>query len=505
MNSIKDLFSITDGMSREQIEEVAKRFRKILENSNDGLIVFNADFKIKYANPMACNFLEIEQEEMLGCHIQGFLGREEFVNIKELCKFSKENNSKICSNIEFPSTSGFLRNFEICIYSEVNGNSGLTNLYLNDRTRLSKALDELSNRNTFLNNVLDSSPDGIIAADMKGRIILFNKGAQDMVGYSEDEALTKLHVAQLYPEGEARKIMRRLRSDKFGGKGRLIRHQLEGISKDGTKIPLSLSGSIIYDEKKNESGTLGIFTDMRQETKLKRDLKAREEELIQAEQMASLGKLAAGVAHEINNPLTGILTFAEELIEDAQENDPLLEDYKIIHQEALRCREIVRDLLDFAKHDKPEMRPMDVNSIVMQSFSLVKRLASFRNIEITHNLQNSLPLVIGDTIQLQQVFLNMMVNASEAMTEGGELYIATKTLPDTKEIDVSFSDTGPGIPLNVLKNIFEPFFSTKGGKTNGLGLAVSWGIVENHHGRVVVDTAEGQGTTFHVLLPWASR
>jgi len=505
MSRNKDLFLITDDMPIENIVQVANRFRQILENSNDGLVVFDPELIIRYVNPMASSLLEIEEEKLLGSSIRDVLGEEPLENILELCGFSRENNSKICSNIELASNAGFIRNFEICIFSEGLDESGLTNLYLSDRTRLSKALDELGNRNTFLNNLLDSSPDGIIAADMKGRIILFNKGAQDMVGYSEEEALTKIHVTKLYPEGEALRIMRRLRSPKFGGKGRLIRHQLIGIAKDKTNIPLSLSGSIIYDEKRNEAGTLGIFTDMRQQTKLKRDLKAREAELIRAEQMISLGKLAAGVAHEINNPLTGILTFAEELVEDADKKDPLLEDYKIIHREALRCREIVKDLLDFAKHDKLEMKALDVNAIVMQTFSLVKRLASFRNIEITHNLSDDLPLVIGDHIQLQQVFLNMMVNASEAMSDGGELYIATKVIKDTKEIDVTFSDTGPGIPLNVLENIFEPFFSTKGGKTNGLGLAVSWGIVENHQGKIEVDTAQDQGTTFHVILPRANR
>jgi signal transduction histidine kinase len=279
-----------------------------------------------------------------------------------------------------------------------------------------------------------------------------------------------------------------------------MRHRLTGLHKNGTRIPISLSGSIIYNEDGDEVATVGIFTDLRQIRDMERELEKKERELIESDRLASLGKLAAGVAHEINNPLTGILTFAEDLLEDSEEEDPRREDYKVIHHEALRCREIVKGLLDFARQDKITQQPLHINPIVMQNFSLVKRLASFQNIEITHDLADDLPVVVGDPTQLQQVFLNMMVNASEAMPQGGELYIATRLTLENM-VDISFSDTGDGISPEILKNIFEPFFSTKGGKTSGLGLAVSWGIIQQHGGQIDVETALGQGTRFHILLP----
>jgi PAS domain S-box-containing protein len=505
MSSPNALFHISPSLTAQELTEVADRFKSVIDSSNDGILVFDEQYRICFVNDGATFFMDATLEEMAGQPLSKFMGEEEFANIQDLCESARANQVKICSTVVHKAIRGENRHLEVCIAANNESGSGLTHLYMSDRTQLNNALNELRNRNVFFNNLIDSSVDGIIAADMRGKIILFSRGAQGMIGYTEHEALTQLQVWSLYPDGEAKNIMKMLRSDKFGGHGRLMRHRLKGVTKNGKAIPLSLSGAIIYDEDGNEVATVGIFTDMRLIDKMGRELKDTQAELIRAEQMASLGKLAAGVAHEINNPLTGILTFAEELIEDAKEDDPLLEDYKIIHQEALRCREIVRDLLDFAKQDQMAARPMNISQVVMQTFSLVRRLASFQNVEITHNFWKEPLYVVGDPTQLQQVFLNMMVNAQEAMPEGGELYIASRPSSDGKQVEVSFSDTGPGIPPETLTKIFEPFFSTKGGKTNGLGLAVTWGIIESHGGRIEVDTAMNQGTTFHLWLPTAEE
>ena len=503
MDRKQDLFDIGDGQDAKKAAAVANRYRRILESSRDGIIAFDSDHIIHFANPEAALLLDTTLVKMTQQSMEVLLGSENFRIIRDLAESCTGNQSKICSTVTLITRRGKERHLEICISCDRDQGIELYSLHLSDQTELNEALSELRQRNAFFNNLLDSSVDGIIAGNMRGKIVLFNRGAQELLGYTNEEAMTKLHITRLYPEGEAGKIMENLRSEKYGGKGRLSRQRLIGIAKDGQKIPISLSGSIIYDDNGNEFATVGIFTDMRTFDKMERELSKKQRELIQSERMASLGKLAAGVAHEINNPLTGILTFAEELVDDSDKNDPLYDDYKIIHRETLRCREIVRNLLDFAKQDRLVMRQANINHIVMLTFGLVRRLASFRNIEITHNLAEELPAVICDPHQLQQVFLNLMVNASEAMESGGELYIATRTRKEGSEVEISFSDTGDGIPPEVLPKIFEPFFSTKGGKTNGLGLAVSWGIIEQHGGRIELDTAMGLGTTFHVFLPGA--
>lgn len=230
-------------------------------------------------------------------------------------------------------------------------------------------------------------------------------------------------------------------------------------------------------------------------------LQNSQRQLIQSEKMASLGKIAAGVAHEINNPLTGILAYSEDLIDEADQDDPLLNDYKVIYRETIRCREIVRNLLDFARHGEPQMEPTDINKVIMRTVELVSHLASFQNLTINEDLHDDLPMVMADPGQLQQVFLNFMVNAAEAMPSGGEIQLITRLRRDGRGIVASVADQGVGIPKEMIDHIFEPFFSTKGGKTTGLGLSVSWGIIEKHQGRIEVQSEKDKGTVFRVYLP----
>ena len=236
---------------------------------------------------------------------------------------------------------------------------------------------------------------------------------------------------------------------------------------------------------------------------MKERLAISQKQLVRSEKMASLGKIAAGVAHEINNPLTGILTYAEDLIDESDESNDKLEDYRVIHRETLRCRKIVRNLLDFAKRTEHQAQLLDINQILCRTTELVQRLASFRNVTLFKDLQEDLPRINGDPGQLQQVFLNFLVNSAEAMQEGGEIRIRTRMRRDGQGLVVTVTDNGAGIPSEVVDHIFEPFFSTKGGKTTGLGLSVSWGIIEQHHGRIEVQSELGVGTTFRVHLPVA--
>jgi len=218
-----------------------------------------------------------------------------------------------------------------------------------------------------------------------------------------------------------------------------------------------------------------------------------------------LGKLAAGVAHEINNPLTGVLSFAESLIEESSDDDPRKKDYEVISHEALRCREIVRNLLDFARQREPAPIPTDLTGVVERALRLISHQAGLNNIEVVTDLAPNLPTVVADPTQMEQVFLNLFVNACEAMPEGGRLSIASRYDTAQQEVTVAVGDTGHGMAPETLGRIFEPFYSTKDGKSSGLGLAVSWGIVQQHGGRLEAESQEGQGSTFRVVMPVAQE
>ncbi|NTV43584.1 MAG: HAMP domain-containing protein [Syntrophobacteraceae bacterium] len=232
-----------------------------------------------------------------------------------------------------------------------------------------------------------------------------------------------------------------------------------------------------------------------------RDLQEAQQQLVRSAKLASLGKLAAGVAHEINNPLTGVLTFSQLLMEQFPPESPEHQDLKVIYQETMRCRKIVRGLLEFSRQTAPEKRLVDVIVLLEEVLNMVANQESFQNIEIIRELDDTLPSLLADRDQLKQVFLNVVVNAAEAMSKkGGSLTIRAEWQPDQSQITISFLDTGPGIDREHLDKLFDPFFTTKEMGT-GLGLAVSYGIVKAHRGGIDVKNRSNGGCRVTVTLP----
>ncbi len=229
------------------------------------------------------------------------------------------------------------------------------------------------------------------------------------------------------------------------------------------------------------------------------ELKAMQAHLIQSEKLAGVGKLAAGVAHEINNPLTCVLTNSSLLLGDLPPDDPRREDLQTIVDETLRCRKIVKGLLDFARQTKPQKQNLDINKVVEDVLALVRNQASFRNITIRTELDSKIPSVLADADQMRQVVLNIILNAADAMPQGGALRIRSYFEPKSNQVMLRISDTGPGIPVEIQDKLFEPFFTTKKTGT-GLGLAIAYGIMERHRGALKVESSPGHGTTIVVSL-----
>jgi two-component system NtrC family sensor kinase len=231
-----------------------------------------------------------------------------------------------------------------------------------------------------------------------------------------------------------------------------------------------------------------------------RELREMQQQLIQSEKLASVGKLAAGVAHEINNPLTAILTNSSLMLSDLPQDHPLKEDMQTIVNETLRCRKIVKGLLDFARQTTPEKQLIDVNEIINGTISLVQNQARMQNIELKLDLQKEMPKVMVDVQQIQQVFVNIIVNASDVMPEGGKLTIASNADSKDNMVTISFTDSGPGIRAENIDKLFDPFFTTKETGT-GLGLAISYGIIDRHNGSIEVRNHPEGGAIFVVKLP----
>ena len=233
-----------------------------------------------------------------------------------------------------------------------------------------------------------------------------------------------------------------------------------------------------------------------------KELREMQEHLIQSEKLASLGKLAAGIAHEINNPLGGILIYSHLLLEDTSKKSPHYENLKKIVKETSRCKDIVRGLLEFARPKEPEMTLININDAVDRSLAIVEGQTIFQNITLDKTYSSDLPKIVADESQLQQVFMNIIINAAEAMDGKGKLSLRTSMNTDRTHIEIKISDTGHGIKEEDKKRLFEPFFSTKEvGKGTGLGLAISYSIIQKHQGTIEVESQEGKGSAFTIKLP----
>ncbi len=258
----------------------------------------------------------------------------------------------------------------------------------------------------------------------------------------------------------------------------------------------------IASNSHDEIGVLGqSFNRMANELQAREsDLKSAQAALVQSEKMAAFGQLGAGIAHEVKNPLAGILGYAQLALRKVDKESELAKQLKIIEKETKRCKTIIENLMKFSRQEKAEKTSTDLNQVVEDAIAIVDHQLTLNKVRIEKNLSEKLPPIHGNGNQLQQVLMNLMINAQQAMPEGGTVQISSRITD--KIIEVSVKDNGPGMPDTVQQKIFEPFFTTKPvGKGTGLGLSVSYGIVKDHMGEITLESTEGKGTTFTLSFP----
>ena len=257
----------------------------------------------------------------------------------------------------------------------------------------------------------------------------------------------------------------------------------------------------------DELGKLAQTFNQMASTLQERDEKLKEftkKKIMESERLALIGQLSANVAHELNNPLQGIVTYSHLLLEDmpSDQDETCKGNLEKIAIQANRCRDIIRGLLDFSRQRKPDKTLCDVNDVLRNCASLLEKQALFHNIQITYDPDASLPKAVIDPSQVERVFINLIVNAAEAMEGKGKLALSTRFDPTDNFVELEFADTGPGIAKENLEKIFDPFFTTKDtGHGVGLGLAISYGIIKEHNGTISVESEAGKGTIFTVRLP----
>lgn len=371
---------------------------------------------------------------------------------------------------------------------------------LRDITKVKHLEKKYSDVRQLIDKVVQSSVSAIMASDRKGEIILMNKAAEELFGYSVTDA-NLVNIEDFYPPGVAREIMKKLRDENIGEVGKLPITQVNIITKDGEQIPVEMTSAIIYEDGQ-EKASAAIFNDLREKQAVQKKLEETENQLFQSEKLASLGRLAAGVAHEINNPLTSILLYGNLMKEKLEEDHPLANNLNYVLEDAERCKEIVKNLLAYSRQTRPAKDVFYLNNLVGESLRLIRDQKLFMNVKIIKELDDCQILVNADKNQLCQVLINLIINAIDAMEGRGTLTL--KTYRDRKEVKayIAVTDTGSGIPQENLSKVFDPFFTTKEiGKGTGLGLSMAYGILEENHGKISIEHTGPEGTTILLELP----
>ena len=371
---------------------------------------------------------------------------------------------------------------------------------VNERKLAEKALKEAKE---YIENIITSMADSLIVMKPDLTINLVNRATCELLGYAEDELLGQ-PIEKIFYKG---KSFEKTLLKEFMEKGFVKDYEMSYKTRDGEKILVSFLGSVMYKDGNDMKTPIGIIClahDMRA-------IKELQDQVFQSEKMASIGVLAAGVAHEIKNPLAIILQGIEFLkfsLSSKTDNALLKDSAERIKNATLRADKIVKDLLGFSRQTSVILEELDASSVIEETIMLVGHQLSLKGIKIIRQFPPNLPKIIADSNQIKQVFINILVNSVEAMLHGGTITISLQlydSCPEEKFLQIAFADTGCGIPEDKIKKVFEPFFSTKSktGST-GLGLSVTRGIIEKLHGAIKIKSEPGKGAEIIILLPYVS-
>ena len=353
--------------------------------------------------------------------------------------------------------------------------------------------DELNRLREFSENIIASLNDGLLVIGLDDRILRWNAAIEQLYGLPRSAAVGRT-IEEVFDGA----FLTRLRAAMTAETGEVALYRVPVESRHAERRSLLVNAAVapLRTPDGKVAGTIVILEDTTSRVKL-------EEQLQISEKMASIGLLAAGVAHEVNTPLTGISSYTQMLLENAAPDDPRTPLLEKIERQTFRAAKIVNGLLNLARPAQADVVPVDVNAVVNDVISLLEHQFKGGSVQVRKDLASPAPVMLGIEHKLQQVFLNLFLNARDAMPRGGWLSISTRVEED--QVVVEVGDTGAGIPKDQLSRIYDPFFTTKPiGVGTGLGLSITYGIVQEHHGTITCDSTPGQGTTFVLSFPSAT-
>ena len=479
-----------------------EKYRRLFESIRHGVFISSKEGKFRDCNQAMVEMLGYENKEQILAldltrdvydnpedrrKFQEIIEKEGYVKDYEVT-FKKKNGETITILL----TSQTITNER----NEVIGYQGIM-MDITERKKMEKDLREV---NHFLNKLIEASPDGIIVTDSKGDIIMYNKAAEQLLGYSSDELIGRANIKDLYPRGLARKVREMMLDEKFGKRGVLPPTELYVKNRAGEVIDISLSASILFDEKGEELAEIGIFKDLSEMVMVKRKLRETQDQLVQAERLAAMGRLTSQIAHEVNNPLYGIMNTLELLKAEIPETSRRRKLLDMSLSEVDRLSIMLKNMLTFSRPEEEARKEVSINSFLEGILMLMEKQLRESNIKLVTTFDETVPAIMVSPGQMRQVFLNIIKNGMEAMPHGGALSVATKM--EDNLLRVIIRDTGIGMSEEIREKIFDAFFTTKEQVRGvGLGLSVCYGIIQDHGGTIDVESAPAKGSTFTVLLP----
>jgi PAS domain S-box-containing protein len=500
------------GITKELLS-AKKHFEMVLETITEGILEINAAGRIIYANSTALAMIDIPEENLLGAYFFELFAEDDRKRVTDLM----ENTNGRDQNISDDNPVS-LNGYQVLLNILPLATAGVAAIIiLNDLSEQKRTEAALRKTNKFLKDILDSSYSiSIISTDLDKNILFWNKGAENIFGYKAEEVVGRQKIDILYPEDEKRRVEQEIRPSILKNKkGKSF--EVKEVTRDGRELWLHLNLTPRFDDKDNIIGILGIGEDITERKLTEEALRESEENLARSKKMESLGLMAGGIAHDLNNILSGIVSYPDLLLMDLPEDSPMRKPIETIRESGIRAADVVSDLLTVARGVATGKEVLNLNTIIENYFSsaehmMIKTLKP--SITYQTQLDPDLLNIRGSSSHIKKSLLNLVVNASEAISDHGTVIVSTmnryldEPLTGYEHVRqgeytiLSVADNGSGISSNELDRIFEPFYTKKvmGRSGTGLGLTVVWNTVKDHKGYITVNSGE-EGTLFELYFP----